>query len=222
MARVTITTIDGRTLYQGDHDSPGEAVAHCAAQGIALDGADLRGYVLDGQDLSGLFAPNCDLTGASLVGVVANRLVKGRQLELSAALLDGAVIEDCDFAVANLSCTRPTTFKRCVVDSTTRLRGIDWSDCSDVIVLPVKDDRVGKVVALHDGRTWNVHAGERGVLAEALAKQTLEALPNDQDIGRKYQTAFAYLESPEGQQRKAAIEASAVDFPSIEVAGAKG
>lgn len=169
--------------------------------GVDFAHADLRGVVFDNQDISGLWAPGADFTGASMVNVTANRAVLGRVLELSSASLQGCTITGT-LTHANLSCTHPTAM-RAELGPNTRIRGCDWSDCPDVIVLPVRDDAVGKVIALRNGTGWKVHAGDRGVLSEAQAKVTLAARP-------EYAAAMTWLDSAEAVSAKAAIEARPV------------
>lgn len=169
--------------------------------GVDFAHADFRGVIFDGADISGLWAPHADFEGASMRNVTANRAVLGRVLELSSASLQGCVITGT-LTHANLACTHPTAM-RAELGANTRIRGVDWSDCPDVIVLPVRDDAVGKVIACRNGTGWKVHAGARGVLSEAQAKVTLAARP-------EYAAALAYLDSAEGVAAKAAIDARPV------------
>lgn len=189
----------GATLYAGDHPTRIAALEHCAANGVPLDDVVLAGETLDGARVSGLHAPRADLRGSSCLGWIADRAVGGRVLELSAAQLGGCPFDGAALTHANLLCTRPTSF-RVETGANTNLRGCDWSACPDVIVLPVRDDQVGKVIALRNGTGWKVHAGERGVLTEAQAKVTLAARP-------EYTAALAWLDSAEGVAAKAAIDA---------------
>lgn len=191
----------GRVLYTGDHANDAAALTHCAANGISLNRADLRNRNLDGANVSGLIAPKADLRGASCRNWTADRRVGGRVCELSAAILEGAVITGT-LTVANLACTQPTAF-RAETGAETRIRGCDWSRCPDVLVLPTPREevtRTGKCIALRNGVGWKVHAGARGVLTEAQAKVTLAALP-------EYAAAMAWLDTPEATAAKAAIEA---------------
>jgi hypothetical protein len=201
---ITILDGAGEQVYRGDHADLRAAVVHCAASRISLAGADLRATVLDDADLTGLWAPNCDLRGASCQRV---RMTGPRVAELSASLL-----QDCDFAGAvmpyvNLACTKITRFHRVQLGDQSRIRGCNWSACPDVIVLPVRDDNAGKVIALRNGIGWKVHSGDRGgCKPEAEAKQLLTMLP-DRTARERYVAAFAYLESAEGLASKAAIDA---------------
>lgn len=193
----------GRVLYTGDHASDAAALTHCAANGVDLTRADLSNRTLDGADVSGLIAPKCDLRRSSCRGWIADKVVNGRVCELSASMLQGAIITSSAFTHANLECTQPTSF-RCNVGPGTRLRGVDWSRCPDVIELPVSRrelDRVGRVVACRNGSSgWKVHAGRRGVFAETDARAQLAAEAD-------YAPLVAYLDSAECAARKAEIEA---------------
>jgi hypothetical protein len=195
----------GRVLYTGDHVSEAAALTHCAANGVDLTRADLSNHTLDGANVSGLIAPKCDLRNSSCRNWTADRTVAGRTCELSASLLQGAVITGT-LTFVNLECTQPTTF-RCNVGPATRLRGADWSQCPDVIELPVTRrelDRVGRVVACRNGSSgWKVHAGERGVFTETDARTQLATEAD-------YAQLLAYLDSPECAQRKTEIEARPV------------
>lgn len=191
----------GRVLYTGDHASDAAALTHCAANGVDLTRADLSNRTLDGANVSGLIAPKCDLRNSSCRNWTADRRVGGRVCELSASLLQGATISGV-FTAANLACTQPTRF-RAETGANTRLRGVDWSQCPDVIELPVtrrERDRVGRVVALRNGTGWKVHAGERGVMTETDARTQLAT-------NADYAPALAYLDSQECLARKAEIEA---------------
>lgn len=182
-------------------------VLACIAADVSLAGADLRNVVLDGLDLSGLQAPEADFTGGSMKGITANKLVNGKMLELSAAQLQGVPITSTTPLLVNLACTHPTAF-RADLAATSVIRGVDWSECPDVIVLPVKDDTVGKVIAFRNGSGWKVHAGAKGVLAEATAKSTLASDP-------KYTAAMAWLDTPEAVAAKAAIDARPVGSGTV-------
>lgn len=197
MAIQTFQTATGAVLYSGDHVSRIAALEFCALNGVYLGGVVLAGETLNGANVSGLQAPDADLQGALCRNWVADRLVGGRMLELSAARLQGAIITGT-LTFANLACTQPTGF-RAETGANTRLRGCDWSLCPDVIVLPVRDDHVGKVIALRNGTGWKVHAGARGVLAEAQAKVTLAARP-------EYAAAMAWLDTQEAIDAKATID----------------
>jgi hypothetical protein len=129
--------------------------------------------------------------------------VNGRTCELSASLLQGARISSAAFTHANLSCCGAPAAFRVEPGPNLRLRGVDWSQCPDVIELPVakrERDRVGRVLAVRNGTGWKVHAGTRGVMTEATARTTLAAVP-------EYAETLAYLDSAECTQRKSEIEA---------------
>jgi hypothetical protein len=197
----TLDGSQGRVLYTGDHADDAAALTHCASAGVDLTRADLSNRVLDGANVSGLIAPKCDLRGASCRNWVADRLVNRRTCELSASLLQGATITGV-LTHANLACTQPTRF-RAETGPGTRLRGVDWSACPDVIELPVPHREklaTGRVIALRNGTGWKVHAGDRGVMTEAQAKVTLAERP-------EYADALAYLDSDECLRLKAEIEA---------------
>ena len=212
----TIRNRAGVVIHSGALATVELEVMACIVGGISLAEADLRGVNLAGRNLAGLFAPGCDLTGANLSNITANG---PGVLELSAAELVDIDWRGATLNVAKLDCTAPNRFAGVTVGPQCRLAGVNWSRCPDVIVLPVRDDRaLGKVVAMRNGGTWRVHAGARAVGAEATAKAALEALPGAD--GQKYREAFAWLEGPEGQSKKAEVAANR-DRATAEIAGAK-
>lgn len=208
----TIRDRSGNTLRVGVAATVQLEVLACIAADVALPLADFRGVNFDGLDLSGLQAPEADFTGGSMLNITANKLVRGKPLELSAALLQGVPITGT-LTVANLACTRPTML-RADMGPSTRIRGCDFSGCPDVLVLPVKDDQVGVVISFRNGAGWKIHAGDRGVLTEAQAKTQL-AQNADATIAAKYAPAVAYLESAEGVQAKATIDARPIGTGAV-------
>jgi hypothetical protein len=195
----------GRVLYTGDHASEAAALTHCAANGVDLTRADLSNRTLDGANVSGLIAPKCDLRNSSCRNWTADRRVGGRVCELSASMLQGAVITGT-LTHANLACTQPTAL-RAELGANTRIRGCDFSRCPDVLEL-LKSQRVGVVIACRNGTGWKVHAGDDGCMTEAQAKTALGARP-------EYAQAMAWLDSAEAAQAKAAIEARPVGSGTV-------
>jgi hypothetical protein len=205
----TLDGTQGRVLYTGVHADDAAALTHCAANGVNLTRADLSGRTLDGANVSGLIAPKCDLRGASCRNWVADRLVSGRACELSASLLQGAVITGT-LTYANLACTQPTAL-RAELGPNTRIRGCDWSLCPDVLEPPIPRavrDRVGRVVVARNGTGWRVHAGDDGCMTEAQAKVTLASRT-------EYAQALEWLDSAEAATAKAAIEARPVGSGAV-------
>lgn len=205
----TVNGVQGPVIHTGNYASRAAGVVFCAANGIALPYVHLVGDVLDDCDLSGLQAPGADLRGASCRRIIANKLVNGLPLNLAAAQLQGCLLGNAPLTHVDLSCTHPTAFRRVQLGALARLRGVDWADCPNVLVLPVRDDQVGRAVVFYDGVNVQVHAGERGVLNEAAAQTTLEALPNGTQAQR-YRDAFAWLASSAGAAARAAAFAVAL------------
>jgi hypothetical protein len=211
LTRITLGEVTLRSLATGLPVAlPGAiltdaaAIAHCATNAIDLTRANLSGCDFDGADISGLWAPKSDLRNSTLRNVTANKIVNGRMCELSASMLQGAIITGT-MTHANLACCGSPLGFRVTPGPQLRVRGIDWA-CPDVIVHTVRDDAVGKVISLRNGTGWRVHAGDRGVLTEAQAKTQL-AQSADPTIAAKYAPVIAWLESAEGLAAKATIEA---------------
>jgi uncharacterized protein YjbI with pentapeptide repeats len=220
LTRITLGEITLRSLLTGlPVVLPGAiltdaaALAFCAANAIDLKGANLSGCDFNGADISGLWAPNSDMRNCTFRNAVANRAVGGRICEVSASMLQGSIITGT-LTHANLACCGAPLGFRVTPGPQLRVRGIDWSSCPDVLLLPVRDDRVGRVIAVSNSVSWRVHAGERGVLTEAEARTQL-AQNADTALAARYSPSLTWLEGTDGVAAKATIDGRAAGTGTV-------